>query len=67
MPAQRRPGRPTHDYSSSDTVGVQDVRDIDFEAEIAWFARAFEAELAELTRDFGREPTLHWGVVGWRG
>jgi hypothetical protein len=66
MPAEDRSGHPVYDYSQGDAVGVQDVRGIDFRAEIDWFARAFAAELADLERDFGRSPTLHWGVVGWR-
>jgi hypothetical protein len=66
MPAEDRHSHPVHTYSSRDTVGVQDVRDVDFRAEIDWFAKAFAAELAAVAEDIGREPTLHWGVVGWR-
>jgi hypothetical protein len=65
MPGERRPGQPVHGYSSGDMVGVQDLRDIDAQAEIDWFAEAFRAELAAIARDLGRPPTLHCGIVGW--
>jgi hypothetical protein len=45
--------------------GIQDLRGIDTQAEIDWFSDAFRPELTMLAQHSGREPSFHWGVVGW--
>jgi hypothetical protein len=42
-----------------------DLRAIDREAEVAWFAREYAAELAELREVLGVAPQFGWGLLSW--
>jgi hypothetical protein len=59
-----RPGEPERemDYSGS---GIEDLRAVNTQAEIDWFARAFRKELRALEKFCGRPARLGWGVVAW--
>jgi hypothetical protein len=45
---------------------VTDLTALDRQAEVEWFRAAFAAELAEVVRLSGREPSFRWGLVYWR-
>jgi hypothetical protein len=42
-----------------------DLVDIDPRAEIAWFAKEYATELAELQSVLGSSPQLGWGLLAW--
>jgi hypothetical protein len=45
---------------------VTDLTALDRQAEVEWFRAAFAAELAEVARLSGLEPSFRWGLVYWR-
>jgi hypothetical protein len=64
----KKPGEPARRFSFQNGVcgwPIEDLRGIDTQAEIDWFTRSFGNELARMTASLGREPTIHWGIVGW--
>lgn len=67
-PRSKRPGHPgrnTYFCGEALSVGALDLAVVDRQAEMAWFAKAFGAELRHLADLFGAEPTLCWGCLGW--
>jgi hypothetical protein len=63
-PIADRPGGPRYVvWCNSLDFGGYDMTDVNPQAEIEAFAAAFAPELEELTRWFGKPPTLRWGVV----
>lgn len=60
-----RAGGPTRTMESLNFWGYAalDLSDIDREAEVEAFRRAYERELAEMAAAIGSEPVLRWGVI----
>jgi hypothetical protein len=68
MPRQRRPGLPRAKmWAGGDGPGTEDhdLTEVSPQAEIEWFATAFESELRTLADYYGVPPTLRWGLVSW--
>jgi hypothetical protein len=42
---------------------VVDATELDRQAEMDWFARAYSAELGALASHFGTAPGIRWGLV----
>jgi hypothetical protein len=65
VPDDGRPGQPTRRLYQTEAGAVEDLRGIDSQAEIEWFAQAFRNELRALEKYYNRPPVLGWGVVTW--
>jgi hypothetical protein len=77
VPLQTRAGQPDRPlFLAGGTLGppggwdprqmVNDLTTLDREVEIEWFRTAFAAELAEVVRLSGLEPSICWGLIYWR-
>ncbi len=60
-----RPGQPTRRMYLAEAGAIEDLRGIDSQAEIEWFAQAFRKELQALEKYYKRPPRMGWGVVTW--
>jgi hypothetical protein len=66
IPRVKRLKKPQRCMDFDETVvAVEDWNEVDRQAEIDWFAKAFEKELNALASHYGREPHLRWGMVAW--
>jgi hypothetical protein len=62
---RNRKGRPMSFGGQPAWPEIQDLLDIDRQAELDQFAKRFSKELKLLAQKFGAEPKLRWGLVCW--
>ena len=65
LPRQHPPKGPLREFRRNAMTGIVDLRGIDVQAELDWFAREFGPDLGRVGDRLGRPATLHWGVVAW--
>jgi hypothetical protein len=65
VPDDERAGQPRRQMYYFEAGAVEDLREVDFQAEMEWFTQAFRNELRALEKYYNRPPRTGWGLVTW--